>query len=160
MVYKRRRRNRRIVRRRLYRRRRIMRPIKGSGFNGRRFFKLRQSSRVNQAPASAGGYLITDDPSSAPDWASLAALFDSYRVCAIKMKFISDGTFQSMTDANGTGSVYHNVPVYVFHDCNSIVSTVPSEIANVVQYEKLKVKQVTRMFSYYRKMRHNVPINL
>jgi hypothetical protein len=80
---------------------------------------------VSQAPSTAGGYFITNDPSTAEDWNNVTNLFDSYRVAAIRLRFVPDGTMQSMTDANATAQ-YFNVPVYIIHDCNSIISTAPT----------------------------------
>lgn len=57
----------------------------------------------------------------------------------------------------GTELLYY-VPVYVYHDCNTVVSTAPS-LNEVIQFENLKVKQVTKMFTYYRRMIRNIPIN-
>jgi hypothetical protein len=55
---------------------------------------------MTQASSTSSTYFFTDNPSQAQDWSSFAAMFDSYRVCAVKIRFIPDGTFQSITQAN------------------------------------------------------------
>jgi len=85
---------RRIRRGRVYRRRRIHRPI-GSGFLAKRFFKVREIEVINavvtnvQASYSKSFY---DNPSSAPAFNSIVNLFDEYRCCAMKLKWIPNIT--------------------------------------------------------------------
>jgi hypothetical protein len=124
--------------------------------------KLRELVQLVGQPNATFAQFITDNPSTARDWSSVAALFDSYRCCAIKLKYIPDFTQQSISDslnAVDATSTFYNVPIYIFHDTNSVLNTTPSETGDVIEYENVKIKRLTRMFTYYRKMRRNIPIN-
>lgn len=111
------------------------------GQNGKRFFKLR---RIVSVDSSAGGVLqvnATNDPSTFEDWTNVAALFDTYRVCAIKIKFIP-------SLPNDTSLSTGFFPLYVVGDSNSSSSPLTSD--NVaIQYENMKVMNMYRPWKYY-----------
>jgi len=88
MVIRKRYRRPRVYRRRRVCRRRIQRPIKGSGFTGERFFKIREVQKLSSAPTQDKYYNIFDNPNTAQNWNDLVDLFDSYRCCAIKVKYV------------------------------------------------------------------------
>jgi hypothetical protein len=104
-------RRRRIPRRRFVRRkyhRRIYKPV-GSGFSGKRFFKLKYISTITSSliqppgdppPPQISNFTIQhdDNPNNAIEWVSFANMFDYYRCCAMKIKFVpsvmADTSFQ------------------------------------------------------------------
>jgi hypothetical protein len=133
------------------------RPIKGSGYSGKRFFKLREILRLQQTPKSQTAALIYDNPSTANDWASFASLFDSYRCCAVKLRYTPYMNVQDLNDSIASNANVQ-VPLYVYHDMNTIVTTTPS-YDDVIQYENLRVKRSLSTWTYYTKMRRNIPIN-
>jgi len=77
MVIRKRYRRPRVYRRRRVCRRRIQRPIKGSGFTGERFFKIREVQKLSSAPTQDKYYNIFDNPNTAQNWNDLVDLFDS-----------------------------------------------------------------------------------
>lgn len=151
-------RRRPIRRRRFIRRRRIMKPI-GSGMQGKRFMKLKQVFPFNSNPSAPyNATFLYDNPNGASEFASAAILFDSYRVCAMKVKYIPFCNVQSIDDAIASSAV-HNVPIYCAFDYNSILNTVPTSIDPILEYENLQIKSLLRTWQYYKKCRRNIPIN-
>jgi hypothetical protein len=83
-------RRRRLPLRRYYRRkyfRRVRRPI-GSGFSGKRFFKLKFTSLVTNN--TSGNFTTQQDgnPFNPADWNNFAGLYDYYRLCSMKIRFV------------------------------------------------------------------------
>lgn len=125
-----------------YRRKRSTRKTMG---DGKRFFKLRTTTAVTSDGVSGQiqGW-FNDDVSGYEDWSNIAALFDSYRVCALKIKFIPDLP-------NDTSTVTGFKPFYVLHDPDS--ANIPSlTIPVAIQYENCKVFNMYRPWTYYRRM--------
>lgn len=146
-------------RKRVYKRR-IHRPI-GSGMQGKRYMKLRLVGDYTSVPSAPfSSTFIYDNPNQASEWPSVATLFDSYRCCAMKFKYIPGYTTSDMAETTVTGGAgYLNVPVYCVFDYNSILSTLPSSIDSLVEYDNLKIYHLNRVFTYYKKCRRNIPIN-
>lgn len=140
MVYR-----RRFVRKRRYGkkksyRKRFTRYSKGLGSSGKRFFKL---SFVTNAASDAGGILddvYTTNPSGLGDWSSVAALFDMYKVCAMKVKYIP-----SLPNDSSVTTGYW--PMYIVGDNNEV--TALSTAQSALNYEACKVKNMYRPWSYY-----------
>jgi len=157
MVFRRRvYRRRPIRRRRIVRKPRVPRPL-GSGFLGKRFFKIKQTGAL--ALGGTGGTVFyngawSDLPAttSNADWIAIAQLFDEYRVCALKIKYIPSGII------NTTSPAPIFTPVYVYHDVNSILTNI-TNIDLILAYESCKVKSLQRPWTYYRKMVRNIPVN-
>ena len=135
---------------------------------GKRFFKLRYARDVvatviqPSAPASWTAYsknYIQDDPVTVPamvDWTSLSQLFDMYRICAMKLKFIPAANFAPIMNAVGYS------PVYVWHDPNTPSDPFPSDaglldVNDILAHENCRTKNIFRPWSYYRKMQRNIP---
>lgn len=113
--------------------------MKNTGQTAKRFFKLK---RVYPLSTSAGLITFTDNPrnpSSAQDWSSVAALFDSYRVCAVKYKFIP-------SRPNDTTLTTAYEPLYAAWDSDG---TGPTSINAAMQYENLKIKNLSMPWSIY-----------
>lgn len=118
------------------------RPV-GSGQHGKRFFKLKTAFGLT---ANVGGDInlaVTDDVSAFGDWSSIAALFDTYKVAALKVKFIPS----LPNDASGTTGFY---PFYVVGDPNNNTTPV-SSITTACQYENMKAMNMYRPWTYYYK---------
>jgi len=135
---------------------------------GKRFFKLRYVRDVTAtvirptAPASWTAYVkeyIQDDPVTDPamvDWTSLSQLFDMYRICAMKLKFIPAGNFAPVMNAVGYS------PMYVWHDPNTPNDPFPDkagllDVNDILAHENCKIKNMFKPWSYYRKMQRNIP---
>lgn len=147
-------RRRRVVRRRpVVRRRRIIRrhvKPKGAGEMGRRFFKL--SRLVNfqtSATVTQISHVFTDDPSAFTDWANIQNLFDFYRVCAMKIKYVP--TFTESFSGGTAGDTNYFGPHICWYDPNSDASPAGVTRDVVLQYENSRIFNGQRMFSYYKK---------
>lgn len=130
-------------RRRRTRRYRRRVPRKYSG-DGKRFFKLTTTDAVT---STAGGIILntyTDNPTGYSDFTNLQTLFDSYRVCAIKIRFIP-------TRPNDESNLTTYAAAYIVHDPDS--TTPPATTAEMVEYENVKIKNLYSQWSYYRKFR-------
>jgi hypothetical protein len=158
MVYRRKPRRyiRRVKRGRIYKRR-IPRPIKGSGYSGKRFFKLKEVQTLAKIPSAVSTFHFTDNPNTAQDWNSFTSLFDSYRCCAIKLHYIPNSNVQNLDSILSTNP-YTNSPLYIVHDMNQVITTALAT-NDIIQYENRRVKSLLRYWTYYAKMRRNVPIN-
>jgi hypothetical protein len=135
-------RRRRLPLRRFYRRkyfRRVHRPI-GSGFSGKRFFNLKCTVAITNN--ISGNFTVTtdDNPVNAADWNNITALYDFYRVCTIKIRYVpnvsADTTFQY-------------TPGYIFHYANTPNYISPISAAVAAAYE---IVDMQRPWKYYRKM--------
>lgn len=135
---------RRMFRRKNYSSRRYTNNYRQGKGDGKRFFKLRFQAQIT---SDAGGQIqgwYNDDVSGYQDWASISALFDSYRVCALKLQFIPDLP-------NDTSTITGYKPFYVLHDPDS--ASVPTlTIASALQYENCKVFNMYRPWTYYRRL--------
>lgn len=105
-------------------------------------------------------FFITDLPTETTGWVRLTNIFDSYRVCAIKLKYVpyaQPPLANSTTVASSAISYqYRNTPIWIIHDYNSVLST-GMEIADVLAYANVRMKQSNRVWTYYSKMRRNQP---
>lgn len=149
------------------------RAKRGMG-DSKRFFKLRLVSSISTDGSGVASFSATDLPSSAQDWSSVAALFDQYRVCAMKLKFIphafSDvigsqtitnnltATATVTTGSQASNQTYYS-PFYIVHDPDSTVATVADTVNEAIEYENMKVFDLHRPFQYYRKMAKQFRIN-
>jgi hypothetical protein len=59
-----------------------------------------------ETPTSELWTLLTDDPFSALDWTSISALFDKYRVCAIKIKWVPGMSVSTALNNNAILNLY------------------------------------------------------
>lgn len=109
--------------------------------------KLRQV--YNAAFDSAGSidfYPHVLDPTGLEDWASYQAIYDSFRVYAVKIKFIP-----SLPNDTSINTAFR--PIYYTFDVDS--TSPPNSVSDVIQYENLKVKNLYRPHSvYYRVPRY------
>lgn len=119
--------------------------------DGRSIFKLRG---VTELSCSAGGQLTHtvslnnpgawyDGGGALSDLSNLTALYDSARICAIKLKFIP----KLPNDFTSVGSY---MPLYIVRDDDD--DTTPGSVSEMVQYEKLSVKNLYLPWSYYTKV--------
>lgn len=93
----------------------------------------------------------TNNPSQSIDFASMANLFDEYRVCAMKVYYIP-----SMTANANVGQGF--MACFVMHDPNSTTEPVTA-LNNCVSYENCTAFNLQRPWKYYRKMARNIPSN-
>lgn len=136
----------RFRRRRKFKRRgywkRKQKRYTGKGQRGIRFFKLR---RVQTISSDAGGVInvfANNGPQTGfQDWSNIVSLFDSYRVPALKVKYIP----QLPNDAS-TLTGYH--PVYVIGDVDANTPPIIS-VNEAIQYENCKVKNMYMPWKYY-----------
>jgi len=152
-------RRRRFIRRR----RRVYKPRirRGLGYSAKRFFKLREIISLATPSATMDYMYITDDPKAAVGWNRLTGVFDTYRCCAVKLKFIPyvqpalANTTTITTNPVGISYQYRNAPCYVAHDYNSIISSAP-DVNTMLSYSNVKVYQSYRPWKYYAKFRRNI----
>jgi hypothetical protein len=78
----------------------------------------------------------------------------------MRLRFIANvqSIAKSKIVPSSTVFSYRNVPVYIWFDTNTILSTTPS-VNEIIQYENLKIKSLVRRWTYYTKFRRNIPIN-
>lgn len=74
------------------------------------------------------------------DWSNYAGVYDSYRVCAIKVKYIP-------SFPNDTSTVTGFFPMYVVHDVDDVTPIASANTA--IQYENMKIKNMYRPWSVY-----------
>lgn len=125
----------------------------GRGSKGVRFFKLRQVTNLVTSVGGAVSFFNSANPSDAfnnggtdyEDWTNVYNLFDSFRVRAIKLKFIPS----LPNDTSGTTAFS---PLYVGGDPDSSTIMPVTTILEAVQYENMKVKNMFRPWSYYFKL--------
>lgn len=160
MVYRR----RRVLRRRPIRKRRVYKRIprsrRGMGFSAKRFFKLREVISMSTSSATNDTFFITDKPTETTGWIRLTNIFDTFRCCAIKLKYVPYAQPPLATATTIASSAisyqYRNAPVWIIHDYNSVLST-GLEVADVLAYANVKMRQSNRVWNYYAKMRRNQP---
>lgn len=143
----------RVVRRR-YRRygRRINRPVRQQ----RRFFKIREVQYITATPTQDKIIALTDDPHTGNNWQSLATVFDSYRCCAMKIRYFPLSNVNEIASAALT---VWNTPIWLVHDKNSVYSgTGISLVENdFIQYQNFKSRSLLKTWSAYFKMQRNQP---
>lgn len=88
-----------------------------------------------------GAYL--NGASALPDLSSLTALFDNGRICAIKVKYIPMRPFDA-------SSVTNYLPCYIVPDFDD--ETALAGVAQATEYERMKVKDLSKPWSYYIKV--------
>jgi len=141
-------------------RRRVHRPI-GSGMMAKNFFKLRQVDTVQVNVNNTTTVVnVSDDPSGATDWISVANMFGFYRVNALKLKYIRQFTAQALLTVGTTSTGIGLFPAYVIHDVNQIALPSTRVSNDFVAYENMKIVNFRRPWGYYRKMVRNVSIEL
>lgn len=81
----------------------------GMGQNGKRFFKLKGAFGLSSDVSGTINMSVTDDVSGLGDWSSIAALFDTYKVCALKVKFFP----QLPNDPSGTTGYFPSIALVI-----------------------------------------------
>lgn len=132
-------------------RRKFLLPKQVSGQTGIREFKLRY---VTTAQTDAGGQILDlfcmcptlafNGGNSPADWTNVATLFDSFRVCAFKLKYVPS----LPNDVSTTTGFY---PCYVLFDVDSQGSVAASNTV-ALEYENCRVKNMYMPWSYYTKV--------
>ena len=127
----------------------------------KRFFKLKYITNgtvtvtavPNQTATLSQVFLdnvIMDPPN--PDWESIANLFDEFRVCAMKVKWIPSTNTALIFDKNAAYS-----PMFIWHDINSVQATLDTvDTKQMIAYESCRTKNFYRPWSFYRKMQRNI----
>lgn len=113
------------------------------GQGGKRFFKLRYTETISSSVAGVIDTYLTSNPTSYQDWSSISSLFDNYRTCAIKLKFIPQLP-------NNVSSSTSYAPLYIVGDPDSSTNPVTS-VNEAIQYENMRVKNMYRPWKYYYK---------
>lgn len=141
MVFKRRFKRRKMGRKSY--RQRWRSKAKGRGQFGVRYLKLRSVVKVDTSiSGTALASFSTRNPISAQDWSNTTALFDAYKVCAFKLQFIPH-----FPPGNSLTVDYQ--PIYLAFDNNSTSGTPPATIAEMIQYENMKYKNIFKPWNYY-----------
>lgn len=120
---------------------------KGKGENGVRYFKLQI---VNDLSSDGTGVLsfhklVNEGVQTTTDWTSVSGLFDQYRVCAIKWKYIparfNDTTAQTMFP-----------PAYIVYDQTTLNSNPITSVDVALGYENVKVVNMGEQWKVYRRI--------
>jgi hypothetical protein len=95
--------------------------------------------------------VVMDPPNT--EWESISALFDEFRVCAMKVKWIPSVNTALLFDKNAAYA-----PMFIYHDINSTeaISDI-TDTKQIIAYESSRTKNFFRPWSYYRKMQRNIP---
>lgn len=119
-----------------------MRRPMGSGPYAKRFFKLRFTTTLVTDPAGVFTGEFVDNPNQSLDFTNIAALFDTYKFCAMRIKYIP-------SFPNDTSSQHLYTPLYVVGDPND---TTPLTTTNqAIEYENMQVKDLQKPWKYYYK---------
>lgn len=129
----------------------------GTGSNGYRFHKLRESASLSITPSIGGAAYFTDYPNTSTDWTNFAGLYDAYICRAIKIQWVPSANVQDLTSAIGSNPNV-NIPFWVYHDKNTVVTSTPTTAA-AIGYDNLKVKNLLRPWTAYYRLRRNIPVN-
>lgn len=113
--------------------------------NGIRFFKLRLVD-TNIPPGLTN---VLNNPTPYPDWSNVSALFEYYKVNAMKLKWIPHNT-EAISNQQP-----HNIPIYIIHDWNNVNETFTQ--AFFIAHEKLTIKQSHKPWSYFRNLKITAP---
>ena len=121
-------------------RRRVRRPVRrrvrrGMGAMAKRFFKLRRVVTITQTANQPVYHSFNDNPSLSQDWVSVSALFQMYRVNGLKLTFIPTSNTREFASA----STPQFTPIYIVHDTNNTITSIPTE-DKMLQYEGLRKK--------------------
>ncbi|QUS52600.1 capsid protein [Mute swan feces associated circular virus 6] len=143
-------RRRRVFRKKRTFRRRFRRSLRTGAYT-KRLFKLRRVVTINSAANEPTWQQFNDNPSLSQDWTAVSELFQMYRVNGLKLTWIP--TFNASVLGTQANSII--VPLYYLHDTNMTITTIPSE-NQVLQYENLKIRNLTRMHSVYYKMARRI----
>lgn len=125
-------------------RKRFSQRRRGIGANALRFFKIRDGPTLLTTDASgvlASTY--TDNLNFYTDWTSMAALFDTYRVHAIKINYYPGVP-------NDLSSTTNYLPIYIVGDVNDTTALTSADQA--IQYENCKILNMFAPWSYYFKI--------
>lgn len=125
-------------------RKRIKRAMKKMRKIGLNFVKLRTQANIS---SSVAGTILDvfgmTNVQSCQDWSNCAGLYDQYRVFGMSIKWFP----HLPNDTSVTTSYY---PWYFVPDYDDV--TALSTIAEAVQYERLKVKNIYKPFTLYYKI--------
>jgi hypothetical protein len=89
-----------------------------------------------------------DNLVSASDWTSFVAVFDYYRCCAMKIRFVPSVT---------ADTTFQYTPGYIFHDANTPTFGATLTVVVATAYENCKIVNMQRPRKYYRKIYKNLP---
>lgn len=148
----------------------MRRGNRGYGMRGNRLFSyanyFRLKGVITQQTTSANGFsqfMSLSNPTAyydtvasgntINDWVNVSALYDSYRVVAVKIQWIPnqmDNTLEVAGTTGGTiGTVTHG-PMYVFVDYDNSNAGMPvSTESTVIQYENCRAMQSNRSWTRY-----------
>lgn len=153
MAYRRKRFKKNFRRKRYSARRRS--SVKKSSGDGKRPFKV----RYTQTLGSTGGGVIqvpisltspenvVSGSGTVEDWSSITALFDNFKVCALKLRYIP--SFPNNTSATTAFAPLYSAVDYDEVNTSSCIGT----IAEAINYENMKVHNMYRPWKRYWKVR-------
>lgn len=105
-------------------------------------------------PDNALNVVQSDSPVGFVDWTNLQTLFDYYRVCAVKLKWIPSANVNTFPAA-ASGPKF--APIYIVHDPNSVTAILSTSTV-AIGYENMRVKNMWNPWSYYKKFVRNIRV--
>ena len=144
--------------------RRLKRRMRKYQKQGYQLFKLR-ADPATTGPSALGFYNVRgcltnptrvfNGGTTVNDWSNVSGLFDSFRVCGIKIKYIP-------RVPNDTSAAFSFAPVYGIIDYENVDTASPVATASdCMQYERLKIFNYYRPWKWYiRVPKYNAPIDV
>lgn len=108
-------------------------------------YKIRLTTGISSDGGGDISAAVTDNPNLYQDWTSLGSLFDSYKVRGMKIQWVPN----IPEGADPTSTISYK-PLYVYYDPDS--TTTVGTVAEAIQYNNMKVKNIYSQWSYYTKV--------
>lgn len=88
------------------------------------------------------------DVATAQDWSNYSEIYDTFRVCGMKLKFIPYANTVSFSETASSPFLSFNA-AFVAWDPDSTTTATMNTQDEIIQYENCKIKNVLRPFTYY-----------
>lgn len=125
---------------RAYRKKYSKRRTPGTGQNGKRFFKVKLSAAITSTGAGVIVGNRTDDPTGFSDFSTMCGLFEEYRVCAIKLKYVP----YAPNDAAATRPF---PPLFIVWDQDNTTNL--ASVSEALDYENCRSWDLSKMNKMY-----------
>lgn len=114
---------------------------------GRHFYKLKYTTAVTAAAGVLSLKFTMRYPDSALELSAFNALFDSYRVCALKLKF-----YPSVPNDTSTTTAYSPLYAVVDQDADSSGANFLTSVNQALQYERVRAINMYKPWKLYVKI--------
>lgn len=125
---------------------------RGVSRNGKVLLKVRESVVLATDPSGAIDAILLNDPSSTGDWTPIQNMYESAKVCAMKIHFIP-----SRAEEYPSAGTANWQPLYVAGAQDRV--TAPGNSSNMIDRNTLKVFNLYRPFKYYFKLQTRTAVD-